>query len=94
MGRQRQRGPQRGADVHVNLQIKFEEAAFGVETEGECPEVKSAPIATVIRQNPVRLSTPVLECNGTGQVQQVQQSAFDVLSMSGHVPDAPAKGRL
>ncbi|NLY29508.1 MAG: molecular chaperone DnaJ [Firmicutes bacterium] len=76
MGRQRQRGPQRGADVHVTLQIKFEEAAFGIETEVEVPRSEICPHCNGNQAEP---GTPIHtcpECNGTGQVQQVQQSAF------------------
>lgn len=77
--RQQQRaynGPQRGADVRVNLRIEFEEAAFGCkkeiqlarhETCDECGGSGSAKGAG-------RKTCP--QCNGSGQVRTQQQTLF------------------
>lgn len=76
MGRQRRQGPQRGADIRFDLRISFEEAAFGLETEVEVPRTETCPHC---HGNQAEPGTPIhtcTECNGTGQVQQVQQSAF------------------
>ncbi len=67
-------GPQRGADIRVDLSVAFEEAAFGVEKPVEVPRREvcstchgsgSAPGTT-----PIRCSM----CQGSGQVRRVQQS--------------------
>ncbi|NLJ25096.1 MAG: molecular chaperone DnaJ [Firmicutes bacterium] len=75
-GRQRRQGPQRGADLRFDLEISFEEAAFGLETEVEVPRTETCPHC---HGNQAEPGTPIhtcTECNGTGQIQQVQQSAF------------------
>ncbi len=68
------RGPRRGADLRYDLHLTFEEAVFGLEKEIEvtrheaCPECKGSGAEP--GTSPVRCS----ECNGTGQVRQVQRS--------------------
>jgi len=68
------RGPRRGADLRYDLQLTFEEAVFGCEKEIEvtrheiCPECRGTGAEP--GTSPVRCS----ECNGTGQVRQVQRS--------------------
>ena len=76
MGRQTRSGPQKGADLRFDLGISFEEAAFGVETEIELPRTEICPQC---HGNQAEPGTPIhtcSQCNGTGQVQQVQESAF------------------
>jgi molecular chaperone DnaJ len=77
MGQQQQRrGPQRGADIQMELDLSFEEAAFGVEKEartnrwedcGDCEGSGAAP-----GTKPVICS----RCKGTGQVRITQSIAF------------------
>ena len=68
------RGPRRGADLRYDLTLTFEEAVFGCEKQIEvtryevCPECKGSGAEP--GTSPVRCS----ECNGTGQVRQVQRS--------------------
>ena len=72
----RRRGPVRGADVRYDLDISFDEAAFGTKKEIEvirtenCPECKGTGA-----KKPSDVSTcPV--CNGAGEVSQAQNTAF------------------
>lgn len=71
---QRRRGPRPGADRRVDVTVTFEESVFGAEKEIEferlevcetCAGTGAAPGTT-----PVRCS----QCNGTGEVRQVQQT--------------------
>jgi molecular chaperone DnaJ len=73
---QRRGGPQRGADIQMELALSFEEAAFGVEKEikinrwedcGECGGSGAAP-----GTKPVTCE----RCRGTGQVRITQSIAF------------------
>ncbi len=77
--RQQQRasgGPQRGADVRVNLRIEFEEAAFGCKKEIQlarhetCDECGGSGAA----KGAGRKTCP--QCNGSGQVRTQQQTLF------------------
>ena len=72
----RRRGPVRGADLRYDLEITFEEAAFGAEKEiqvvrmEECPDCEGT--GGKEGADPVTCS----ECNGTGQVRFTQTTAF------------------
>lgn len=78
-GQTRQRaynGPQRGADVRVNLRIEFEEAAFGVTKEMQLArhEVCDECGGTGAAKGTSRKTCP--QCNGAGQVRTQQQTLF------------------
>jgi molecular chaperone DnaJ len=69
-------GPQRGADVRVNLRIEFEEAAFGVRKEIQLSrhEVCDECGGTGAAKGSSRKTCP--QCNGSGQVRTQQQTLF------------------
>jgi len=74
--RRRSRGPVRGSDVRYDLDISFEEAAFGTKKEIEvvrmenCTECKGTGA-----KKPDDVTTcPV--CNGSGEVSHAQNTAF------------------
>ena len=72
----RKNGPRRGSDINVNIQLSFEEAAFGCTKEisvaiyDECETChgSGAKAGTHAESCP--------RCNGTGQERFVQQSMF------------------
>jgi molecular chaperone DnaJ len=72
----RRRGPSQGADIRYNLDISFEEAAFGTKKDIEvvrmenCPECKGSGA-----KNPGDVQT-CPACNGTGEISQAQNTAF------------------
>jgi len=73
-GRRRARGPVRGADLRYDLELDFEEAAFGIETEISVPRVEVCPHCHGNKAEP---GTPIRtcpECGGTGEVRRVQQT--------------------
>ena len=69
-------GPVRGSDLRRDLEITFEEAAFGTKTEVEierdetCTECHGSGAANGTKPE----TCP--ECKGTGQVQQVHNTPF------------------
>ncbi len=74
--RQRRNGPQRGGDLRFDLEISFEDAAFGKETTVEIPRTEVCPTCN---GNGAKPGTPIKTCsvcNGTGQVQVTQNTAF------------------
>ncbi len=69
-------GPQRGNDLRYDMEITFEEAAFGKETTIEIPRTEVCPTC---KGNMAKPGTPIKtcsNCNGTGQVQVTQNTAF------------------
>ncbi|MDN5375869.1 MAG: molecular chaperone DnaJ [Thermacetogenium sp.] len=75
-GRRRRSGPQRGSDLEMDLQITFEEAAFGTEREvridrwEDCEECGGSGAAPGTHP----ITCP--KCGGTGQVRVTQRIAF------------------
>ncbi|MCR4418569.1 MAG: molecular chaperone DnaJ [Clostridia bacterium] len=75
-GRSRQAGPQKGADLQLDLDIEFEEAAFGCEKE---VEVSREEVCTTCQGSGAEPGTRPLTCpacHGTGQVRFAQATAF------------------
>lgn len=88
----RRRGPRPGSDRRVDVTISFEESIFGVEKEVEferlencetCAGTGAAPGTT-----PVRCS----QCNGTGEVRQVQQTFLGPMVQVTTCPRCGGKG--
>jgi molecular chaperone DnaJ len=69
-------GPQHGNDLRYDMEISFEEAAFGKETTMEIPRTEICPNC---KGNAAKPGTPIKTCpgcNGAGQVQVTQNTAF------------------
>ena len=78
-GRRRQ-GPKRGADVRVNLQIKFEEAVFGVDKELTMDMNESCDTCKGSGAKPGTYAETCKHCNGTGQERVQQQTMFGAMT--------------
>ncbi len=66
--------PQRGADLRYDLELTFEEAAFGCEKEIEVPRYEACPRCQGSGAEPGTSPVRCPECKGTGEVRRVQQS--------------------
>lgn len=81
-GRQRRRGPERGSDIRQNVNIDFEEAAFGkkvsikLNRSEECDECNG----TGSKSGTSRKTCPT--CNGSGEVRTVQRTPFGNIASS------------
>jgi molecular chaperone DnaJ len=73
-GRQRRRGPRRGADLRYNLTIEFDEAVFGAEKEIEVRRPEICPDCRGTGAEPGTTPERCTECGGSGEVRRVQQS--------------------
>lgn len=73
-GRRRRSGPQKGADLRADLEITFEEAAFGVEKDINVLRTETCDFCG--GSGAAKGSRPVTcsNCNGTGQVQSTYSS--------------------
>jgi len=79
----RRGGPRRGSDLRYNLEISFEEAAFGAETQIRIPRAETCSTCTgtgaAAGTKPVSCPT----CRGAGQV-TFQQGFFSVARTCSH----------
>lgn len=75
-GSQRRNRPRKGADLRYEINIEFEEAAFGTETTIEIPRTE---VCSHCHGNQAEPGTPLKtcpDCNGSGQVRSVQRTPF------------------
>ena len=76
-GGRRRGGPQRGADLRYDLEIKFEQAAKGVETNIQIPRQETCESCRGNGAAPGTQPTMCPQCRGTGQL-RYQQGFFTV----------------
>jgi len=68
--------PQRGADLHDEIAISFEEAAFGCEKEINIKRTEVCSLCYGTGAKPGSQPSRCPNCNGTGKVRRVQRSLF------------------
>ncbi len=97
--RQGTRGPQRGADLLVRMQVSLEEAVAGAEREVEIWHTESCASCDGTGSETKKVTT-CPQCGGTGQMRQATQSLFgQFVRMStcsrcggrGRIPDQPCR---
>jgi len=76
-GRRRRGGPQRGADLRYDLEISFEEAFTGTETQLQIPREETCETCTGSGAAPGTSAETCGQCRGTGQ-QRFQQGFLTV----------------
>lgn len=81
-GRRGRGGPRRGSDLRYNLELTFEEAAFGTETQIQIPRNDSCGACQGSGSAPGTQPTTCPGCHGTGQV-TYQQGFFSVARTCG-----------
>ena len=93
-GGQRSRGPQRGRDVEVNLQLTFEEAIFGLEhtieldLDDTCPHCKG----TTVEPGHDMKTCPT--CKGAGQQTRVMNTMFGAIQQSVTCETCEGRGKV
>lgn len=75
-GGSRRNGPERGADLRYDLEIAFEEAAFGKEVELNIPRTEECEVCNGNGAAPGTHPETCPQCKGTGQVQFTQNTPF------------------
>lgn len=73
-GRSRQNGPERGADLRYDLELTFEEAAFGKEVELSVPRTEDCTSCHGTGAAPGTSPETCPDCHGTGQQQTVHNT--------------------
>lgn len=72
----RQSGPERGADLRYDLEINFDQAAFGLETEIQVPRTEDCGVCQGSGAAAGTNAETCPQCRGTGQQQVVQNTPF------------------
>jgi molecular chaperone DnaJ len=74
--KRRERGPMRGADLRMQLEIELIDAVRGGERAIKVPRLETCERCGGDGAEPGSTSTTCPTCNGRGEVRQVQQSVF------------------
>lgn len=72
----RQAGPEKGSDLRYDMEITFEQAAFGVEKEIQIPRTEECKKCSGSGAAPGTHADTCAQCKGTGQVQVAQNTPF------------------
>ncbi len=84
----------RGADRRIDIEIDFEEAAFGCEKEIEVTRNERCARCGGNRAEPGSQLTRCPSCDGTGQVRRVSRSFFGQFVNVATCPQCHGEGRL
>lgn len=79
---QAQRGPRKGADLNLNMDITFEEAFLGVEKEIAVTRPETCTICHGSGAKPGTSVSKCPTCKGTGTVRQVQNTILGQMQTS------------
>jgi molecular chaperone DnaJ len=93
-GGQRRRGPQRGADREVRLDISFEEAVFGTEKEINLMRVENCDKCGGSGAEAGSQPKTCGQCQGSGQVRSVQNTPFGRFESSRSCPQCNGSGKM
>ena len=75
-GQRSRRGPQRGADLRLDLEITLEEAAFGAEKEIELPKLQTCSECEGTGAAPGTFPSNCKVCQGSGQIKTTQKTVL------------------
>ncbi|MDD2211545.1 MAG: molecular chaperone DnaJ [Clostridia bacterium] len=90
----RQRGPQQGADLRLDLELSFEEAAFGVEKDLEIPRLENCPTCHGSGAKPGTSASSCSKCQGTGEVRYTQKTALGHFQTIKTCPQCGGMGKM
>ncbi|MEX0800945.1 MAG: molecular chaperone DnaJ [Dehalococcoidia bacterium] len=90
----RSRETQRGADRRLDIEIEFEEAAFGVEKEVEVTRNERCGRCGGNRAEPGSQLSRCASCEGSGEVRRVSRSFFGQFVNIATCPQCRGEGRL
>ena len=86
--------PRKGENLRANVNIKFEEAAFGVKKEvfvtrvEQCPDCKGTGCATGTT------AEVCPDCKGTGQVKTTQRTPFGMMQQNTRCNKCKGRGKI
>ncbi len=87
-------GPRPGADRKIDVTITFEEAIFGVEKDIELDRMETCEVCEGNRAEPGTSTTTCPQCNGAGEVRQVQQTFLGSMVRVASCPRCNGRGEI
>src|SRR6266478_6004295 len=91
--RRRERGPMRGADLRMQLEIELIDAVRGGDRTIKVPRLEQCERCGGDGAEPGSTVTTCSQCNGRGEVRQVQQSVFGRFVNVSTCPRCRGEGR-
>lgn len=88
----RRRGPRPGSDRRVDVTITFEESIFGIEKEVEFERLEVCETCSGSGAAPGTQPVRCAQCNGTGEVRQVQQTFLGPMVQVASCPRCGGRG--
>lgn len=83
---------QKGRDIRVNIQMTFEEAAFGKDVDLEYLRTENCSHCDATGGEPGSTKSTCKTCGGSGDVKYSKRSIFGETIMSSKCPDCRGKG--
>ena len=87
-------GPQRGADLRFDLEITFEEAAFGLEREISLSRDEQCPHCHGNGAEPGSKVETCPECHGSGEIRFTQNTMFGQMTNVRPCPKCHGEGKI
>lgn len=87
-------GPQRGADLRFDLEITFEEAAFGLEREISLYRDEQCPHCHGNGAKPGSKVETCPECHGSGEIRFTQNTMFGQMTNVRPCPKCHGEGKI
>jgi len=92
--RQRRRGPQKGENLHFEINLPFEEAAFGAGRNIEIPRNETCPGCGGSGAEKGARAVTCPTCQGRGRVSRATQSIFGAFMTSSPCPTCKGEGSI
>ncbi|MDP2693202.1 MAG: molecular chaperone DnaJ [bacterium] len=90
-GRRRQR-QRRGNDIQVDIQLEFRDAVFGIDKEIRLTKNNNCDVCTGTGAEPGSSVKKCEQCNGHGQVKQIQQTILGSMQTVATCPSCGGAG--
>jgi DnaJ-class molecular chaperone with C-terminal Zn finger domain len=90
----RKTGPRKGADMRLRMELKFEEAAFGIEREISIQREEECDTCHGSGAKPGTSTTTCPTCNGTGEVRQTTRTPFGNMINVAPCPNCQGAGTI
>ena len=93
-GGARRGGPQRGRNLQYEVEITLEESFAGGERTISIPRIETCETCSGSGAEPGTKPQTCVQCGGTGQVKQTQNTFFGVMQTMGPCPRCQGRGQI